>query len=80
MAIGSQPEIGATFTVGTRDIYYQWVDERGVHFLMRGDSKLAFVAGRQENIYPPEHYGYETCSIKFEIGGIDEASVVCDDS
>ena len=65
MAIGSEPEIGTTFRIGTRDIHYPWIVDGVVQFLMHGDSDLVFVRGRKNNIYPPAHYTW-----KFSNGGV----------
>jgi len=52
MAIGSAPEIGTEFRTGTKDINYPWIVDGVQHQLMLGDSKLVYVKGRPENIYP----------------------------
>ena len=52
MAIGSEGEIGKTFITGGKDIHYPWIIDGVQHQLMLGDSKLVYVKGRPENIYP----------------------------
>jgi hypothetical protein len=59
VAIGSAPEIGAEFRTGTKDIHYPWIVDGKQNQLMYGDSKLVYVKGRPENIYPPEGHDWE---------------------
>ena len=59
MAIGSAPEIGAEFRVGTKNIHYPWIVDGKQNQLMYGDSKLVYVKGRPDNIYPPEGHDWE---------------------
>lgn len=59
MAIGSSPETGKEFRTGTKDIHYPWIVNGELQFLMHGDSKLVYVRGRKENIFPPPTFAWE---------------------
>jgi hypothetical protein len=54
MAIGSEGEIGVEFRTGSKDIHYPWIVDGVQRQLMHGDSKLCFIAGRPDNIYPAD--------------------------
>jgi hypothetical protein len=51
MAIGSAPEIGATFLTGADKAHYPWVVDGVQHQLMWGDSEIVYICSRPENIY-----------------------------
>jgi hypothetical protein len=52
VAIGSAPEIGTEFRTGTDNITYPWVVNGVRHQLMYGDSKVVYICGRPDNLYP----------------------------
>lgn len=52
MAIGSEGEIGVEFRTGSENIHYPWIIDGVHHHLMYGDSKIIYVKGRPDNIYP----------------------------
>jgi hypothetical protein len=57
MALGSAPEIGRTFVVGSNVNFYPWVRDDGTtEQLMFGDSELVFICGRPDNILPPPQH------------------------
>jgi len=51
VAIGSAPEIGKEFLTGGK-VHYPWIIDGVQHQLMLGDSKVVYVKGRPDNIYP----------------------------
>jgi hypothetical protein len=59
VAIGSEGEIGKTFITGGKNIHYPWIVDGKQNQLMYGDSKLVYVKGREDNVYPPEGHDWE---------------------
>jgi len=59
MALGSAPEIGKNFVLGAKDISYPWIIDGKQHQLMHGEAKIGYIAGRPDNVYPPEDHKWE---------------------